>query len=215
MHCLPTSPPRKKHLSKRHSDFVATQKLNADRPEGHLSLGNLHARQGMPEEAGSEYETAIKLWPGFIPAYVNLADLYRARGQDEQAEHWLLEAQKKSPQNADVIHSLALLRVRQHRTKDVLELLAKAAQLAPNNAHYTYVYGVGLYSSGKTAAGLDVLRKANDKFPADREILLALVSFAAESGDLTRARRYAERFESIAPADGRGQEILMKIPATH
>jgi len=195
------------------ADFVATQKLNADRPEGHLSLGNLYARQGQADQAEAEYKSAVKLWPAFIPAYVNLADLYRARGEDDQAKRWLLEAQKRSPQNADVIHSLALLLVRQHRPQEAVQLLQRAAQLAPNNAHYAYVYGVGLYSSGKTAAGLEVLRKANEKFPANREILLALASMSADSGDLAAARHYAEQFESVAPADSRGQQLLTKIPA--
>jgi tetratricopeptide (TPR) repeat protein len=168
------------------ADFVATQKLNADRPEGHLSLANLYARQGQPEQAESEYELAVKLWPGFIPAYVNLADLYRANGKDDQTERWLLEAKQKSPQNAEVIYSLGLLRVRQHRTKEAVELLQKAAELAPNNAHYAYVYGVGLYSSGKAAAGLEILRRANEKFPANREILLALASISADVGGVGR-----------------------------
>jgi Flp pilus assembly protein TadD len=193
------------------ADFVSTQELNADRPEGRLSLGNLYARQSQPEQAESEYESAIKLWPAFIPAYVNLADLYRARGEDGQAEHWLLAAQKNAPQNADVIHSLALLRVRQHRTDEAVQLLQRAAQLAPNNAHYAYVYAVGLYSSGKAAAGLEALRKANDRFPANREILLGLASLSAESGDLQAAEHYAEQFERLAPSDGRGSQVLKQL----
>jgi len=193
------------------ADFVATQKLNADRPEGHLSLGNLYARQGQTAEAETEYKLAIQLWPGFLPAYVNLADLYRAEKRDDEAEHWLLEARKQAPNNADVIHSLALLRVRQHRLEESLDLLEKAAELAPDNAHYTYVYAVGLYSTGKTARGLEILRKANQRFPGNREILLGLASLAGESGDLAEADRYARQFEQVAPSDPRGEQLLRQF----
>ena len=193
------------------ADFVATQKLNADRPEGHLSLGNLYARQGRMAEAETEYKWAIRLWPAFVPAYVNLADLDRATQRDEEAEHWLLEARKQAPTNADVIHALALLRVRQHRTEEALDLLAKAAESEPDNAHYAYVYAVGLYSTGKTARSLEILRKANERFPANREILLGLTSIARESGDRAEAERYAKKFQQVAPSDPRGQQLLRQF----
>jgi len=196
------------------ADYVATQKLNSDRPEAHLSLGDLYAREGQAGQAEAAYKLAITRWPQFVPAYVNLADLFRAEGHDDEAEHWLVEAQKRAPQNAEVTHALALLRVRQHRTSEALPLLQKAMQLAPDNAHYAYVYGVGLYSSGKAPAGLEVLRKANEQFPANREILLGLISLSADSGDLASARKFVDQFERIAPADGRGREILAKNPSS-
>jgi len=201
----------KQAFQKALADLVATEKLNADRPEGHLSLGNLFARQGQMTEAEKEYKLAIQLFPLFIPAYVNLADLYRASQRDDEAERWLLEVQKHAPGNADVIHALALLRVRQHRMKESLDLLEKAAKLAPDNAHYTYVYGVGLYSAGKTAGSLEVLRKASDRFPANREILLGLASIAEESGDLAEANRYAKKFQQVAPSDPRGQQLVRQF----
>jgi Flp pilus assembly protein TadD len=193
------------------ADFIATQRFNADRPEAHLSLGNLYARQGHMAEAEREYTLAIQLWPGFIPAYVNLADLYRASQRDDEAERWLLEARKQAPENADVTHSLALLRVRQHRMAESLDLLARAAQLAPDNAHYAYVYGIGLYSTGKTALSLEVLRKANERFPGNREILLGLTSIAGESGDLAEASRYAKKFQQVAPSDPRVAQFMRQL----
>jgi Flp pilus assembly protein TadD len=205
------TPEEKETFQTAIADFVATQRLNADRPEGHLSLGNLYARQGEAAEAETEYKLAIQLWPGFIPAYVNLADLDRATQRDDEAEHWLLEARKQAPNNAAVIHSLALLRVRQHRMKESLDLLEKAAELAPDNAHYAYVYGVGLYSTGKTRLSLEVLRKASERFPANREILLGLASLTAQSGDMAEANRYAKRFEQVAPSDPRGGQLVRQF----
>ncbi len=193
------------------AEYVAAQSFNADRPESHLNLGNLYGRQGQIEKATKEYKKAIELWPGFIPAYVNLADLSRATNHEDQSEHWLLEAEKRAPTNASVVHSLGLLRVRQHRIAESLVLLEKATKLAPNNARYAYVYGVGLYSSGQKAQGLGVLKKASDKFPANREILLGLVSLSAESGDAAGAKYYAEKFEDVAPGDPRGSAILQQL----
>ncbi|HUI62275.1 MAG TPA: tetratricopeptide repeat protein, partial [Steroidobacteraceae bacterium] len=193
------------------SEYLATQQLNADRPEAHLALGDLYARQGNPAGAESEYRQAVRLWPGFVPAYVNLADLSRAGRREDEAERWLLQAARIAPNNAAVALSLGLLRVRQHRIAESLSLLARAVKLAPDNAHYAYVYAVGLYSTGKSAPGLDLLRRTHERFPGNREVLLGLSSLTAESGDLAGARRYAESFIAMAPEDPRGAELLTQL----
>ncbi len=205
------TPQEKESFDKALAEYVAAQNFNADRPESHLNLGNLFGKQGQAEKAAEEYKKAIELWPGFIPAYVNLADLSRATNHEDQSERWLLEAEKKAPGSASVVHSLGLLRTRQHRTAESLALLEKAMKLAPDNARYAYVYGVGLYSSGQRAQGLDVLKKASEKFPANREILMGLVSLSAEAGDLAGAKRYAEKFEDVAPTDPRGSAMLQQL----
>jgi tetratricopeptide (TPR) repeat protein len=205
------APESRRAFERALADYQATQKLNADRPEAHLNLGNLYARQDRAPEAEAEYRQALRLWPGFVPAYVNLADLSRARQQDEEAERWLLEGSKVAPDNAGLLFSLGLLRVRQHRTEEALQLLARAARLAPDNAHYAYVYAVGLYSNGKTAEGLASLRATQAQFPGNREVLLGLASLTAESGALQAARRYAESFVAMAPADPRGPQLLEQL----
>ena len=195
------------------AEYVATQKLNADRPEAHASLGSLYARQGRLEDAESEYRTAIRLWPSFVPAYVNLADLNRAAGRDEQADRWLSAAARVAPNDSAVVFATGLLRVRQHRTDEALKLLARAAALSPKEPHYAYAFGVGLYSTGQTAHGLRVLRQAHERFPANRELLLGLASLSADSGDLPAARRYAQSFVAMAPADPRGRQLLEQLQA--
>ncbi len=195
------------------AEFVATQQLNADRPEAHLSLGNLYAAQGKAHEAQAQYQQAIKLWPGFIPAYVNLADLSRAEKREDEAERWLTQALKVSPDNAQVLYALGLLRVRQHHPDEALSALARAAQRAPQNARYAYVYGVGLSSTGKRAQGLQVLRQAHDRFPGNREVLLGLASLTLEAGDVAAAERYAQAFVAMAPADPQGRQLLEQLKA--
>jgi len=198
-------------LQRALSEYREAQNLNADRPEAHLNLGNLYLRQGSAAAAEEEYQAAIRRWRGFVPAYVNLADLNRARGRDDQAERWLTEADTVAPDNSAVMLALGLLRVRQHRTGEALQLLARASRLAPGDAHCAYVYGVGLYSMGRTGQGLLVLRKTHDEFPGNRELLLGLASLSAASGDLQAARRYAESFVAMAQADPRGRQMLEQL----
>jgi tetratricopeptide (TPR) repeat protein len=67
------------------AQYRAAQELTADLPEARLNLGLLAVRTGDATAAEAAYRQALALDPGFLPGYVNLADLYRAtaRGRRE------------------------------------------------------------------------------------------------------------------------------------
>src|SRR5208283_2434245 len=69
-------------FSRATDEYIAAQQLNADRPEAHLNLGLLYARENHLDKAEAELKTALSLDPAFAPAAVNLADLYRAQDRD-------------------------------------------------------------------------------------------------------------------------------------
>src|SRR5205085_29773 len=45
------------------AEFVAAQRLNADRPEARTTLGNFQARRGLFVDAEAEYKAALRLSP--------------------------------------------------------------------------------------------------------------------------------------------------------
>ena len=85
----------------------------ADTPGAHVNLGGLHARNGSLEQARAEYETAMRLGPWFVPAYVNLADVERMAGNEDAAVAALQRALAVARDNAAVHFSLGLTLVRQ------------------------------------------------------------------------------------------------------
>ena len=89
-------------------EFVAAQRLNADRPEARLTLGSFYQRAGRPDEAEAEYKAALKLEPQFAPAAVNLADLYRQTGRDQDGEAALRATLVVSPKDAGLHYALGL-----------------------------------------------------------------------------------------------------------
>ncbi|HYQ70706.1 MAG TPA: multiheme c-type cytochrome, partial [Gammaproteobacteria bacterium] len=66
-------------------EYVMSQQASAERPEAQTNLGNLYAKQENTELAVAAYQTAIDIEPAYIPAYVNLADLYRTLGKEKAA----------------------------------------------------------------------------------------------------------------------------------
>jgi tetratricopeptide (TPR) repeat protein len=65
-------------------EYREAQLINADRAEGHLNLGWLHTVRGELAEAEAAFEKAREIEPYFVPAFVNLADVYRQQGRDDE-----------------------------------------------------------------------------------------------------------------------------------
>jgi Flp pilus assembly protein TadD len=136
-----------------------------------------------------------------VPALVNLADLARAQGREDEGARRLDQALQVEPQNAEALHALGLLRVRQGRRAEGLALLRRSAALRPDVVRFAYVYAVGLHSTGDPAGALRVLEDLHRRRPADRAVLAALVNIAREQGDTPRALRHAETLAGLVPDD--------------
>jgi Flp pilus assembly protein TadD len=185
------------------AEYVAAQRENADRPEGHLNLGSLYIDLHQSEQAHAELNKAIELDPAFVPAYVNLADLQRANGTERQAEETLRRGLSAAPGSPPLHHALGLSLVRQQRGKEALAELAIAAKTAPQDPRYAYVYGVALHDLGDVRTSVAVLDAALARYPGDRDLLGALSSYANERGDTQAAARYQARLRRLEANDPR------------
>jgi len=180
------------------AEYVASAHYNADRADARASLGSFEARRGDFARGEEDLRAAIALDPLFVPAYVNLADLYRGQGREGDAERVLRDGLRQVPNSAPLHHALGLALVRAKRSVQTLSELAKAATLDPANARFAYVYGVALYSAGRGPQAITVLVNASGKHPADTDILAALASFYRERGDQAKAQTYTERLHDVA-----------------
>ena len=96
----------------------------------------------------------------------------------------LRDAVSTNPQDASLRYALGLALVRQKKQSDALPELKRATELAPDQAHYAYVYAVGLHSAGQADDAIAVLKDNLAKHPTDRESLLALVTFNRDGGNI-------------------------------
>lgn len=178
-------------------EYISAQLSNADRPEAQTNLGNLYAARGDGELAVAAYKMANELNEFYVPAYINLADLYRAMGEEANAEKVLRHGAKVAPDNAPLHYALGLSLVRQKNTEQAIDEFRQASVLSPDNARYTYVYAVALHSAGEKQKAFTVLEKALIQHPNSRDILSALVTFHRDSGHENKARAYAEKLHSL------------------
>jgi predicted CXXCH cytochrome family protein len=168
------------------AEYVETQRYNADRPEARVNLGTYYGSQGDARGAEEEFRAALRLDPGFVPGYVNLADLYRATRRDAEGERTLRAGLERVPQNAALHHALGLALVRLQRMDEALAELKRAATLDPGDARFAYVYAVALHSTGDAPEAIATLERALADHPDDPDIRQALAAFRAERGDAAR-----------------------------
>ncbi|MCP4287224.1 MAG: tetratricopeptide repeat protein, partial [Gammaproteobacteria bacterium] len=197
----------KKQLEPVIAEYIEAQLVSGERPESHLNLGLLYASQRRMPEAEGAYRTALRLDPGFIPAYVNLADLYRMGGKGAKSLSMLEEGLKRAPESADLHHALGLARIRTGNRDKALVNLQQAAELDSGNSHYTFVYAVALNSMDQRDKAIEVLGIAMDKHPVDPDILITLIQLNLEAGDKQKAQQLAKKFQKLWPKEQRIQQL--------
>ena len=193
------------------AELLASEMVNAERPEAHLNLAAIQAGLGRPTDAEASLRTALRLDPRFVPALVNLADLYRSQGRNAEGGRLLEEALRVAPDSAEALHALGLQRVRQGRTAEGVGLLRRAAELRPESVQLAYVYAVALHSTGDTAGAIRVLEQAYARRPASREVLVALATYNRDRGDRRSALAWAEKLVALQPGDRDGQALVDQL----
>jgi tetratricopeptide (TPR) repeat protein len=201
-------PSQKTALDSAITERIESEMASAERPESHMNLALLYTQMGRMKDAESELHTALALDPSYVPALVNLADLYRVQQRETEAGQLLERAIAIAPDAAEPVHALGLLKTRLGQKQEALALLARAVQLQPHTTRYAYVYGVALHSYGEVDKAVALLKQTQDTHPTDRDVLLALITFLRDKGDLPSATNYANKLVQLSP--GNTQAIALR-----
>ncbi|HEY2131646.1 MAG TPA: tetratricopeptide repeat protein [Acetobacteraceae bacterium] len=86
-----------------------------------------------------------------------------------------------------------------------------SSELAPENVRFLYTYAIALNSTGTPADALAVLQHAHATFPANVEVLSALLSISREQGDMASAITYARELLRLHPNDIRLQMLICDL----
>lgn len=181
-------------------EYEQTQRANADRPEAMLGLGNLLAALGQIDAAQSAYRAAIALDRSFVPAYVNLSELLRARQGEGEAQSLLRSGLTQVPAAPALRSALGLSLVREGRHAQALPELAAAHRAAPAEARHAYVYAMALKDRGRVPEALRVLEQAAGG-SGDRELHLAIATLRLQRGEVDAAARAFAALAAANPED--------------
>jgi Tfp pilus assembly protein PilF len=197
LEALPTA--QRNQLTAAFAEYETATTALADRPEGLVRRAEFRLHRGAVLLAEGDLRLAVQRYPDYVPAPVNLADLYRATGRDGDGERVLMAALARLPDDAVLNHALGLLRIRQQRYTEAADLLARAATAAPASPRYAFVAGLALIRSGRDRDADRVLHAARARHPNDIDLLVLLTDRAIAQGATTEARQYVERLSVLAP----------------
>lgn len=194
------------------AEYEAAQHGNADRPEAHLNLGNLALARGDTATAEQEYRAALRLHGAFVPAFANLADLFRDLGRDGDCERILRQGLEKAPHDADLHHALGLCLVRQGKPEPAIEALQQAVAASPAEMQFAYVCAVAQQSVGHVDDAIATLDAACARLPDDATLVALLVDYLVQAGRraeaTARAGEWARRWPDAAVVRQWRQTVL-------
>jgi tetratricopeptide (TPR) repeat protein len=193
-------PEQRQALDPGIAEYLAVQDVSADRAESRTNRALVWQYRGDAARAEAELRAALRLEPSFIPARVNLADLLRATGRDAEGERELRAGIEAYPREGALHHALGLRLVRAGQIGAALPAFRQATELAPESAHYAYVYAIALNSAGRGAEAVRVLRASQRRHPADPETLSALAGLLRQRGQAAAAREFAAALDRLFPA---------------
>ncbi|MGF1851042.1 tetratricopeptide repeat protein [Vibrio satsumensis] len=146
------NPLQKDQIKPALEEYIEIQQFNADRGFGRTNLGNVYRDLGQHDKAIKFYQGAIEIEPYFENSYANLADLYRAQGDEPKALATLKQGIQAQPKSSVLPYSAGLSMLRVKDYKKATNYLKQAAETAQTDPQYWYVYGLALEKSDVLAA---------------------------------------------------------------
>ncbi len=186
---------------KAKNEYLEAAEQSMWRGEGRYNLALFHQRNGEIEEATKLYLSAQKIDPYFSASYVNLADLFRAQGNENMNGQIVDRGLSLMPDDPALNFSKALHLVRTQRAGEALPYLDQAVRYAPDNTRYAYVYAVALKDLGEDDKAISVLKNANRVTKNNPDIIFLLLDLNRAKGDWKEALKYAENLSKLLPGN--------------
>lgn len=131
---------------------------NQEDPRALLVLADAYFADGEPNKAIAHYERLIGLIPDDLNALNNLAWLYQER-EDPRAIRLADRASQLAPDNAAILDTAGWSHFRLGNRQRGMELLRRAASLAPDDPDIQYHLAAGLIGTGQADEGKRLLAK--------------------------------------------------------
>ncbi|MDN3652600.1 tetratricopeptide repeat protein [Thalassotalea ponticola] len=198
-------------LNKALEEYKSIQKYQAERGFSHTNLGNLALALNQQEQAKQHYLKAIEIEPIYIPAYINLADLYRRQADEGAAQQVLRRGLKVDSTNSDLNYALAMGLIRQQQKSQALEYLARASKYANDNPRFHYAYALLLQDMGDLSRALNAFYQAFKLSPNNPDISYSLTQTHLALRQYDQALKYANHLSTLVPNNRQIEHLIEQI----
>ena len=194
-------------------ELRAYVQANADVAEAQNNFGTFLFGQQQPGEAEKTFRQAIVLDPAFSGARMNLAELYRATGENEKSERVYAEAIANAPDHAGLRYGHALSLVRQKAMPQAIEEFEEAVRLAPENSRYRTTFAIALDSVGRTEDAFATLGETTADGQTDANLLSTAIQLGLKLRRLPETLKYAEALAHLQPNEPQTMELVRQLRA--
>ena len=181
------------------------------RIENLLNQGDAYYEVGNYPKAEQAFRQGLQLNAASPTAWLRLASFYNNLNREADALQTLENGLEQVPDNADIYYEMGLLQVRLRLLSKAIVSLAKAALLAQENSHYSYVYAIAMNSYQRPDEALDILQQAYLLHPEDENILTALISINQDNKHNIEALKYAKKLLALDPDNPSLQNFVEQL----
>lgn len=171
--------------------------------EEYYNLGNAHFELEQYDRSYEYYLRAQELDPDITASSYNLARLEIERGRLEVALDLLDELLLQDPENLLILETSAYAQNLRGRRSEAVRLYRRVLEEDPGRVSALYNLSILLEDLEE---GLELLRRASDLAPEDREVLERLVTLLAREERPEEAVVYLERLRRQLTEDRAGLE---------
>ena len=194
-------PQYRDRLRPHFEQYLKNQSGNLDFPEMLTNIAGAQLAFGDRTTAESTLENALELQSTWVPALLNLADIYRETGRDEQGGPLIVRALDAAPYSADAAYVYALWLSRQSQHDESFDYFEQANSLDPDNLRYAYAFALALNDFKQADRAIESLLSLTRRWPASEEILFALVTMLRDAGRIDEALTYLDQLIVLRPED--------------
>ncbi|MDP8243154.1 MAG: tetratricopeptide repeat protein [Candidatus Hinthialibacter antarcticus] len=138
-------------------------------PEALYNLALFYQRSFRNEASVSSYVSLLEKYPQFLPALVNLADLYIDRRRYDDAAQMLNRAHRAAPERVDITNNQAAALLYASRTDEAAALLESAIEQDGQNVTLFYNRGAAALHKGDLQTAESYYRRLNSIAPSTGE----------------------------------------------
>lgn len=167
-----------------------------------IDEGKAALEQGNLPAAEAAFKAALALDPAGPAGYLGLAEVASRRGNDAQAEEWLLKGQRAAPRDVMLLLNLGKWLAAKGKIADAEKSLAQAVEIAPRSALALSMLGELYLARSITVAKAEGLfRRAVQAEPGNVSAQIGLARALAGLGKTAEAQAVLESTAKSAPSD--------------
>jgi len=131
-------------------------------PVVYLNRGIAYQKSGELKKSIEDFDTAIRLYPGYAEAYESRAMSYGRLSEHNQAVNDFTKAIELDPKNANAYHNRGVAHLKNGDYKKAVEDLEKAVELVPGSGMAHFNLGLAYAGLGDSSHAIENFRKASD-----------------------------------------------------